>query len=263
LSDASFASNQKNSIWLTNATQGATLFAGIFGWYALENLEFWHVILFDAATFLVSGAIFLKVAPPIHTEASRPLAWREKFKALYNAAPRETFFDVLLAIALCGFWSFLSRAANAAAVSPYFFLISFGLAVWIAAGLERKTLQNIPSAGLWLTLSLSYFACGLFVGAGKWIIGLIFLRDISYWLLYHRITAHIQTKSPAASMASITSARFTQMVFILASGEFLVGAWSSSLGFAEEAFLRALIPLFALAIKFYFSRVDKKPRAFA
>jgi MFS family permease len=47
LSEADYASNSKNAIWLNKATQGATLFAGVIGWTSFKYLSFSWAVVFE------------------------------------------------------------------------------------------------------------------------------------------------------------------------------------------------------------------------
>ena len=94
------------------------------------------------------------------------------------------------------------------------------------SGVERAKILKSQSLIFWAGLGFSYALLGCFPERGLVTLCFALLKDTFYWLLLHRISTHIQMDTPQPVMGAVTSARITQMVLILASGELMVGAWS-------------------------------------
>lgn len=242
-SDGSFASNKKHAIWLNNATQGATLFGGLVGWAIVSFFDMKTAIIFDGITFFISG-LFTFVIPdtvPDPEDLKNRIKWQQKFIDLYRYSREPAFLDIFLAMSMMGTVAFQSRIAGSNQSWIGLFLASFGLAVWVAGFLEQRLTHKIRSFPFWIVLGVCFFTLGQFPNAGPSALAIMFVKDLCYWILVHRISAHIQADTPTSQMAGVASARVTVMVGILATGEILVGAWSGIVPIEVEASLRALV----------------------
>jgi hypothetical protein len=237
LSDSSYASNSKQAIWLNKTTQGATIFAGVIGWYAINNLSLEWVMAFDGLSYLFGGAIMLFVpAPPPSTQPRTSIT--AKFRALYTASPRAAVADVVLAMAAAGATSFSARLAGPDLSWAALLMSAYGVSVWVTGFLERTEFVRGLGRGLWVALAVSLMGLGAVAGTG-WLTWARFLsRDVFRWTLFHRVTAYIQADAPASQMAAVSAARSVQMTAIIASGEFLVGAWKDYVTVQQEGLIR-------------------------
>jgi hypothetical protein len=87
----------------------------------------------------------------------------------------------------------------------------------------------------------------MYAGQGPLTLVCVLSKDIFYWLLFHRISSHIQMDTPQSIMGGVTSARGTQMILILASGELMVGAWSKVVPVLYDGLWRSAF-CFAVAV---------------
>ena len=119
-------------------------------------------------------------------------------------------------------------------------LIFYGLAVWVAGYIERSKLVRRVGPALWIAFGASFWVLGVLpVGVG--LVAANFVKDVFYWILYHRITTSIQMDTPTEVIGSVSHARMAQMITILALGELAVGAWQNVLPISWDAGWRAVL----------------------
>ena len=251
LGDGTFKSSSKNAIWFNKATQGATLFGGAIGWVIITNFSLEAAILLDGATFLINGIIAL-LLPNLEGEApsspSRPEKIRQKFADLFSSNPKSAALDLILAAAMMGTVAFQSRFGGNDQSWTAIYMAGFGLAVWIAGFLEQGPSSKISSLPFWITLAASFVCIGTVGQPGVVTAIFFFTKDLSYWILFHRISSHIQADTPVDRMGSVSSARMTLMISILASGEILTGAWSPFVSLFADGLLRGIIAMSATVL---------------
>jgi hypothetical protein len=250
LADESYASNSQHAVWFNKATQGATLFAGLCAWPIIKYLGFSAAIWFDLLTFAVNGLLVWSIqfqgeAASIDTLA-KPTIF-SKFFDFYRYNGRTAVLDLVLAISMMGTTSFTARLAGDNQVWVAILIGSYGAAVWIAGSLERANVLKSQSLIFWAGLGLSYALLGCFPERGLVTLCFALLKDTFYWLLLHRISTHIQMDTPQPVMGAVTSARVTQMVLILASGELMVGAWSKVVPVFYDGLWRSIFCFAVLA----------------
>ena len=261
LADSTYASNASHAIWFNKATQGATLFAGLCAWPIIKYSTFETAIWFDLATFSLNGIIvyFLPIAEPVREKV---IAIAEgvlsKFRDFYHYNPRAAVLDLLLAISMMGTTSFTARLVGDDQKWMALLIGIYGVAVWCSGYIERGRFLSERTLTLWMGLGGSYMLLGLFPGMGWATVGLAFCKDTFYWLLFHRISSHIQMDTPQDKMGGVTSARMTQMVLVLASGELLVGSWSKIVPVLGDGLWRAVFCLLVLGV---LSRPAFQPKA--
>jgi len=265
LSQESYQHNSKHAIWLNKATQGATLFGGVLGWLIILHFSLETAIYFDAFTFLLNGLIILWLPQIQNQESEKPTLsnWKQKFTEYFSFNKRAALLDIFLAFSMMGTMAYISRIAGKDQSWAGIFMGSYGLAVWVAGYLERGFTSKYSTIPYWLLLGLSFFTLGRFSEPGFMVLGVLFIRDLCYWIIFHRISSYIQVDTPASKMGSISSARLSIMITILALGEILVGSGSSYVSVSEESTLRACIG-FALGGYLWFtaqgrSRVYDRP----
>lgn len=248
LSDGTYSGNSRHAIWFNKATQGATLFSGLIAWLIIKNFNLETAIWFDAITFALSGlAVFFVSSSEVKVALPRTdLAWYSKFKLLFQHNPHAAVLDLLLAVSMMGTVAFMARIANGDQSWTGKFMASYGLAVWLAGSLENKITSTLPSFPFWLLMSVCFMALGKIAEPGTVTLFVFFLKDLCYWIILHRISGHIQTDSPTHQIGSISSARTSLMIAILAIGEILVGSWSKTVPIGLEVSLRAAVLLAAV-----------------
>lgn len=255
LSDSSYQSNSKNAIWLNKVTQGATLFAGLIAWIAIKHSNFQTVIVFDALTFIFNGVILfllpLNQEGTVSTEASSIF---KKFSDLYKFSGWAAGLDAILVLSMMGTSSFTARLAGTDEAWISLFVISYGLAVWFAGFVERVPFIQKQRVLPWVILGVTLVALGQFTSPSLLMWSVCFVKDTAFWVLFHRITAHIQNDTPKEMMGSVTFARNAQVVSIFALGEFAVGLWKNILTVQSECLLRAGVCAVALIVILLFGK---------
>jgi hypothetical protein len=245
LADGSYGSNAKHAIWQMKSTQGATLFAGLIGVFLIKYLTMKVAIVIDLLTFALNGIVLLNITfeDEAAPDEGKQLGWKQQFYDLYKYNPQAAILDALLALSIAGLMSFMARVADGNQVWNAVFMTSYGLSVWIAGFLERSFAKKFSSIPFWIVLAGTYVVIGNSHGPGAWVLSFMFLKDISYWIILHRISGHIQADTPKALMGGVSSARFSIMVVILSIGEVIVGAWAPSVSLWTESSLRACVAL--------------------
>lgn len=242
LSDDSYKENSRHAIWMNKATQGATLLGGLFAWLIIEKFNLQTAIIFDAATFVLNGVIVL-LLPDLeaNSAAAGRVSWHQKFSDLFGFNRRAAVMDAVLALSMMGTMAYMSRLAGENQSWAGLYMASFGLAVWVSGYLERGVTSRLPTFPYWLTLGGSFFLLGQLQGPGILALSVFFIKDLSYWTIFHRISSHIQIDTPTDRIGGVTSARISIMTTILAGGEVLVGAWSNVVPVAADSWFRAFV----------------------
>lgn len=246
LADSSYSSNAKHAIWQMKSTQGATLFAGVAGLFLIQRLSMESAILLDLATFIINGAIMFLVSfdrERITAALNAIPSWKQKFSDLFIYNPQAAVLDIMLAVSIAGLISFIARVSGDNHIWNAIFLTSYGLSVWVAGFLERSFARKFSSIPFWIVLGVTFALIGQSDQPNMTVLALMFAKDISYWIILHRISGHFQADTPLASMGAVSSARFSIMVVILSIGEILVGAWSPVVPLWFETMLRAGVAL--------------------
>lgn len=245
LSDETYANNSRHAIWMNKATQGATLFGGLFAWIIIRYANLETAVIFDAVTFLLNGVIVL-LLPNLESADSAPserVSWHQKFHDLFQFNKRAAILDILLATSMMGTVAYMSRLAGSDQSWAGLFMGSYGLAVWVAGFLERGVTTRVSTIPYWIVLGISFLVLGQLSAPGFLTLAVFFVKDLCFWTIFHRISSHIQIDTPASRMGSVVSARTSIMITILALGEIMVGAWSSTVSINLESSIRALLAL--------------------
>ncbi len=243
LSDKTYAGNCRNAIWLNKATQGATLFGGLFAWLLIRYFSFETAVIFDGLTFLLNGIIAVLIPNLTGSENSSVqsiprISWSEKFHELFQFNNKSAIFDILLVIPMMGTVAYMSRLAGSDQSWTGIYMAGYGLAVWVAGFLERGITSKISSYPFWIFLGLSFTVLGFLPHPSPGVLVVLFLKDLSFWIIFHRLSAHIQMDTPLNKIGSVMSARNCIITAILTLGEVVVGAWSNSVPLATESLLR-------------------------
>ena len=241
LSDGTYQSNAKHAIWQMKATQGATLFAGLVGIVLIKFLTLKIAIILDFVTFIANGLIvfWMPGEKSVQKSSAIVISWKQKFSDHFRYNRQAAILDIALAVSIAGVISFYARVAGSNHVWNAFFLTGYGLSVWIAGFMERSFAKKFSSVPFWIVMGVSFVLLGKFGGPNVESLVLMFIKDISYWIILHRISGHIQNDTPVQAIGAVSSARFAIMVVILSIGEVLVGAWSKTVPLWAECSMRA------------------------
>lgn len=245
LSDNTYSNNSKHAIWMNKATQGATLFGGLFAWVIIRYFNLETAIIFDAITFILNGVIVL-LLPNLEAEKAstfEKISWYQKFSDLFRYNKRAAVLDILLATSMMGTVAYMSRLAGNDQSWAGLYMGSYGLAVWVSGFLERGITTRASTIPYWFVLGFSFLVLGQLTGPSVITLAVFFVKDLSFWTIFHRISSHIQVDTPAERIGSVISARTSIMITILALGEIMVGAWSNVAPITLESSVRALLSI--------------------
>ncbi len=249
-SDETYASNSKHAVWYNKATQGATLFAGLCAWIIIKYYSFKVAVVLDMVTFLLNGifVLFITVKDGEEHTTTNKEPFYKKFVDFYHYNPRAAMLDFFLCISMMGTVSFMARLSGHDAKWNALFMAGYGFAVWFAGFVERSQYLKNISKLIWLGLGLSYIILGAIPG-GEWLT-LFFsvIKDICFWLLFHRISAYVQMDTPQKIMGGVSSARMVQVATILAIGEVTVGAWQKVLPVFYDGVWRGIFCFILVAV---------------
>lgn len=245
LSDGSYQSNAKHAIWQMKATQGANIFAGLIGVLLISFLSLKVAIILDFFTFVANGVLtlFMPDEESSRQKAGSNISWSQKFSDHFRFNRQAAILDIALAVSIMGLVSFFARVSGADHVWNAFFLTGYGVAVWLAGFLERSFAKRFSTVPFWFVMGVSFVLLGQVAGPNIESLVLMFVKDLSYWIILHRISGHIQNDTPVQSMGAVSSARFSMMVVILSVGEILVGAWSNTIPLWLESSVRATVTI--------------------
>lgn len=257
LSDGSYKSNAKHAIWQMKATQGATLFAGLVGIILIKFLTLKVAIILDLVTFVANGLIVFFMPDDEKQTTQTAVSWKQKFLDHFRYNRQAAILDIGLAISVGGLISFFARVSGADYIWNALFLTSYGLSVWVAGFLERSFAKKFSTAPFWIFMAVSFVLLGKFGGPNIESLALMFIKDVSYWIILHRISGYIQNDTPAHAMGGVTSARFAIMIVILSIGEIVVGSWSNTVPLWAESLIRASIAL-VIGVALIFSRKHRE-----
>jgi len=255
MSSQSFESNSKNAIHLNFALQGSNLIAGLMSYFFLNNHPFTTIILFDLSTFLIHS-FFLLILPGsfAKNESVIPLnkikiGISTKFKHLFHYVPKQAVQDIILSLAITGFWSFGAKLTQESHYSTPIWLINYGIAVLFTSIFHSVTLK-IHYLFAWISLLSLFFMYYIIDIYSPQVIILHLCMCFFYWVLNHKISADIQFLAPVEHISSIMSARNVLLILCLGSGEFIVGLSDQKMGVGMEGIFRGSIILLFLMMTF-------------
>ncbi len=259
LSGDTFQGNSRHAMWLNKATQGGSLFSGILAWLFVTYGTLEAAIIFDFATFVLNGLIvFLlpKLSSSIFvadkgdradrvetlTVGRQPRErWFEKFRDYFSSNRELMYVDIALFVSTGGLIAYGARIAGNEPGWAGLFVAAYGLAVWVAGFTERSVSSKFSATPYWIGIAISYLIMGQFERATMFVVGVSFVKDFCFWVIFHRVSARLQMRTPVRKMGSVTSARSVLIVVISAGAEILVGAWSDVVSLQFESAVRAAI----------------------
>lgn len=249
-SDETYASNSKHAVWYNKATQGATLFAGLFAWVIIVNFNFKVAIYLDMLTFLINGIfiLFITVKNDERNAHVKREPFYQKFFDFYRYNPRAAKLDFFLCLTMMGTVSFMARLSGTDEKWNALFMAGYGFAVWFSGIIERGQYLKNFSKLIWVGLAISYTVLGAIPGQDWLTLFFSIVKDIFFWILFHRISTYIQMDTPQKVMGGVSSARMVQVVTVLAVGEITVGAWQKYLPVFYDGLWRGILCLILVSL---------------
>ena len=212
-------------------------------------------IIFDFVTFVVNGLIVFLLPRLANTifladtaEVSRAASevrerWFEKFRDYFRSNRQLMYADIALFVVTGGLIAYGARIAGNQPGWAGLFVAAYGLAVWVAGFMERSVTSKFTTTPYWIGIAVSYLIMGQAEKATMFIVGVSFVKDFCFWVIFHRVSARLQMRTPIRKMGSVTSARSVLIVVISAGAEILVGAWSNVVSLPLESAVRAVIAI--------------------
>lgn len=240
------------AVRMTGANNGALLIGGLLAMILFPYISVYNLVVFDAATFLINGAIvFWFQNANDHMPADvvgRKRILKANFTAYYKLLPALALMDIILSLALCG-----SNTLNIRLLSLNPELVPlmptlFGAAAFICSTMSLDKKFRPDSKVLWIVLACSLLLQGLMYEMPMAILAVSFVRNMSYWLIFNSIGRELMANAPTSGFSAIASGRNALNVSILAVGEFWVGL-TKGLPIIYEMLWRALVGFSVIFLK--------------
>jgi hypothetical protein len=246
-------SERGHVIWLNKFSHGSVLFAALLSWAAASADNFIAVIALDGLSYVAGGFLmwFVRIAPPKQSPELK--SWRpsfnlvSKFRALYAVAPKPALADLALAIVATGTMAMTARLAGDDSTRIPLYITAYGVAVWASGFIEKTAIAQRFFKLYWYGIAIGMvmaFQCRISLVLS---LAFVFLKDLSYWILFHRISYTIQESVKTNQLGAITAAKTVQLTMVLAIGEFLVGWWSGFVPVSIEGIWRGVFALLVAA----------------
>ena len=252
------AGSRKSAALLNIATQGATVFAGLASWIAIESIDIKWVLAFDAISFGICGVLMTTL--PVESSQAMTPNIKENYLSgiiyLFKYGKSLVFLDLLLAMVLAGTSTLDARLSGQTPELLAGFLIVYGVAVWISGFLAQNTLVNSSERIIWVFLGCSFLMLTNFPDLGFITLGLAAFKDIFYWLILHNISGKLLHKIPLEYSSSALASRNALMIVTLSIGDYTVGFLANKIPLSLEGAWRACVCLLAF---FYTSNLFFKP----
>ncbi len=240
------------AVRMSGANNGALLVGGLMAMIFFPYISVYGLVLFDAVTFLINGAIiFLGLDARDHIQnqkAERKPYLKPNFTAYYKALPLLALMDILLSLALCGSNTLNVRLLSLSPELVPLMPTLFGAAAFICSTLSLDRKFKPTSNVLWFVLGTSLLLQGLLIQIPVAVLVVSFVRNLSYWIIYNCIGRELMANAPSAHFSSIASGRNALSVCVLALGEFWVG-FTKNIPMIFEMLWRSLVSFAAIFIK--------------
>ena len=239
-----------SAVLLNAATYGPGVVGSLLGFFAIKFFSYNWVLIFDAATFILNGAIIYWLIDTNPIIQPNNLKIFQKFQ-IYFSHRKLFLFDILLTLPFVGTNVLMARISNGVGYRIPLLLSTFGLGAIIAPILlQNKTINKNHSIGH-LTVLSSFL--GLIAFQQNFLISSLFvaLRNVGYWYLFSLYTGLLQTRENIKSIGSLFAARSFILTLLLGLGEFMFGIIGSSISLGTDLWIRAsvMICLYLLSLK--------------
>ena len=217
--EASFA------IWLNKVTQGAHVLSALVAIPLVASGNLYLAIAIDGASFLIGGysALLLPdvdAGEKIKVQASNLLRSVLTLGKLHKIVFLQ---DQLLALAVSGTILLMVKLSGGDSRQVIYFNVLFGSCIWLSSIFAHNIELRGHTVAYWVMLSLGFLLLTISYQSG-WRFAAYFLTYMSYWILYHKYTVAIQTKTPKDLIGATMAARGLTVAFTLSVGE-LVGGY--------------------------------------
>ncbi|MDH4466817.1 MAG: ABC transporter substrate-binding protein [Bacteriovoracaceae bacterium] len=208
---------------------GTIIFGTFISLLFIKYFSLNTAIYFDFITFLANGFIILiffngknKKIFTTSSNYSKKIIIQNNFSKYYKLLPTIAISDFILALVMFGANTLNTRLFLENPNFLPFASGAFGLAVWIAPMIDKKKI--ISEKLIWYTLSIALLLQGLLQQYSGAVLTMSLVRNISYWILFNRISKNFMRDCPTENYASISASRQSNIVLTGSLGEFWVGA---------------------------------------
>jgi hypothetical protein len=246
------------AIWLNKVTQGAHVISALVAIPLIASGNILIAIAVDGLSFLIGGysAILLpdldsgnKVAPPGINIIKSILNLIRMHKSVFIE-------DQLLALAVSGSILLMVKLSGGRSEYVIYFNFIFGSCIWLSSIFAHNLNLRNRTKTYWLLLLVGYLLL-LASYDSIWRFGAYLITYMGYWILYHKYTVEIQTKTPKELIGATMAVRGLLVAATLSVGELFGGYLTRFFDLKVELGIRALFCLIALFVV-AFSTSSKK-----
>ncbi len=240
-----------SAVMLNAATYGPGVIGSLLGFFAIKFFSYNWVLIFDAVTFVINGAIIywlIDSKPTIPTKNNLKIF--QKFQVYFSHRVL-VLFDILLTLPFMGTNVLMARISNGVGYRIPLLLSTFGLGAIIAPFLLQNRFINKNHSMGHLIIFTSFL--GLIFFQQNYFMSFLFvaLRNVGYWYLFSLYTGFLQTRESLKSVGSLFAARSFILTLLLGLGEFMFGLIGSSISLGFDLWIRVsmMICLYFLSLK--------------
>lgn len=240
------------AIWLNKVTQGAHVISSLVAIPLVASGNILLAILIDGITFIIGGISALQL-PDLDVNDrhdTRILNLWGSFKSLVKAHKPVFIQDQILALAVSGTILLMVKLSGGNSANVIYFNLLFGSSIWFSSLFAHKINLRALTIPYWLMMLVGYVAMYA-AQDSRLLFSAYFLTYMGYWILYHKYTVEIQTKTPKDRIGATMAARGLAVAITLSAGELLGGYVTRLFDLKTELILRALICL-AVVVSFTF-----------
>lgn len=235
-------------IWLNKVTQGAHILSSLAAIPLLASGNLVLAIMIDGISFLIGGYSAVRLPRSLDAAEKNNISKINIIESMKNLIKVHRFVflqDQLLALAVSGTILLMVKLSNGNSNYVIYFNIIFGSCIWLSSFFAHNSALRSRTISYWLILFLGYFLLTISFNS-NWMFVSYFITYMGYWILYHKYTVEIQTKTHKAAIGATMAARGLAVAFTLSIGELLGGYITKLFDLKTELVLRTIICLLVL-----------------
>jgi hypothetical protein len=235
-------------IWLNKVTQGAHVISSLVAIPLVATGNLYIAIAIDGLSFIVGGSAAL-ILPDIDSENKQAIKSFNIFKAIFDLIKmhRSIFFqDQMLALAVSGTILLMVKLSGENANYIIYFNLLFGSCIWLSSIFVHNVNLRSQTTVYWFVILVGFSMLSS-TYLSEWKFAAFFITYMGYWILYHKYTVEIQTKTPKEMIGATMAARGLAIAFTLSVGELFGGYITQIFNLKTELIGRATVCVFALS----------------
>ncbi|MBL7670021.1 MAG: hypothetical protein JNM39_06015 [Bdellovibrionaceae bacterium] len=234
--EASFA------IWLNKVTQGAHVISSLVAIPLVATGNLFFAIAIDGLSFLVGGYSAL-LLPDVDTEEKRNIQPSNILRSIATLIKLHKIVflqDQLLALAVSGTILLMVKLSGGNSQYVIYFNLLFGSCIWLSSAFAHNLALRSRTVVYWLVMLVGFLLLTVSYQS-DWRFVAYLLAYMGYWILYHKYTVEIQTKTPKELIGATMAARGLAVAVTLSVGELLGGYVNRLFDLKVELGIRAAI----------------------